>query len=222
MRRNTIRALIAIGAVLALWLTLRSGESETGAGGGSGLERAGADSAADRPDANPLASRLGDAEGLADPPAGASPLAAAPGSSFPSAESFDAEQGSGELPSIEQRSDLSPEGDSGGDAETEAKAGGMPPYPPLAGAQIGGREPEKAPATEVFEPAPDEPDRSDPSAQPAPAAEESEVLSREEIQRRVEKILPDGSMPDDQLALAREAEAKRILERSKIAAGLAN
>jgi hypothetical protein len=225
MTRNTILAVIAIGAALALWLALRGDSADparnaAGTGSGTAVERAG-DRAVDRPDANPLARRPGGAEG-ADQPAGASPVAVVPGSTLSDGESasLDAEPGyPGELPSA--GSDLSSGGESGRAPETEAQAGGMPRQLPLGRSGIAAREPESAPVTEVPEPAPDEPDRSDPLAPSEPAAEDAEILSAEEIQERVEKILPDGSMPEDELARAREAEARRILERSKIAAGLA-
>jgi hypothetical protein len=51
-------------------------------------------------------------------------------------------------------------------------------------------------------------------------ASEGGVLSAEEIARRVDQLLPDGSQPPEALARARQLESQRILERSRLAAAL--
>jgi hypothetical protein len=216
MQRNTIFALIAICVGLAVWLALRSPESADRAGSSAGAgspiagEPVGGESGADRSDANRMPRRPGDAQGDISTLPGGSPLAAAPDPSSPDEdpESSPDEPGSSAALSVDDRSDRS--------AESEGA------YSPVGTWSGGGAGLARAPtnAPEALQPAPGEPAVH--PQQPAPSADDAQVLSADEIARRVEKILPDGSMPDDQLAVAREAEAKKILERSKIAAGLAN
>jgi hypothetical protein len=219
---------VAVGVVVLFVASRHQSGAPAAVGPGTSLERPAADGPLDPVTAIPPAGRPGGAEvDDADrAPGDASPLAAAGGSSYPSTtadpESFDAGPSSEDSSSFGQLDDPSAESDPGRDPSTEANAGALPSDPLIGGARIGRREPANAPATEVVEPSPDEPDPSSQAAPPTPTADQAEVLSPEEIQRRVEKILPDGSMPEDQLAAAREAEAKRILERSKIAAALTN
>jgi hypothetical protein len=103
---------------------------------------------------------------------------------------------------------------SGPDVVDDAPAaGGASPPPGVGGAARAERGPEPTPPAE---PDPEVPGRG--SADP----EQCGAFSAAEIALRVEKALPRGSLPENQLAALREVEQKRLCDQARRALEFAN
>lgn len=210
MQRVAIFALCAIVGMAIVWFLVRSGEP------GGGGKRAGVIGAASpsgstghldpsRPGAGPMRAREGSAN---EPGGGRGPAVhgAATGSSTRSTQAGSSSADLAVAPSdghpvgqraardSDQDAPVSPE-------EAERWARQQARTEPVASADGEGGE-------------------GSPSNPNAPATKGG-VLSSDEIDGRVNNTLPDGSMPLDALAKARELEHARILRNSMLAAALA-
>ena len=228
MQRVAILVLCAIAAVAILWFLVRPGDSghesdggqQAGSVAGTQPPSSNRDRAASRPGAGSEQALESAGEG-----AGAgelAPHAAATGSSTGSArlEASDApaaaaRPGAGRVGQPgELESDA--EAPSPSDAERAGPLDSQAQRPALM-------EPDSQTPSAASEPAftaEGDGDAGSPSGRGTQATVEGGVLTPQEIARRVEKALPDGSLPPDELAAARKAQADLILQRSKTAAGL--
>ena len=230
MKRAAIFALCASVGVTIVWFLVRSGESGSGGERDGGITAASPSDSASSPDpTRPGAAPMRARESTGDEPGSRGGLAAhgaAGGSSIRSGRIGSADAESEAVPSDGRSVGQRAERDS--DAQTpldpEAERSG-----PI---DLGSRQ--QAPTAPDSENAPELPEPAfsvdgaghvgSPSAGDAQAPEGGEglgVLDPQEIERRAEKAYPDGSLQPDELAKARGIEADRILQKSKIAAGLA-
>jgi len=230
MQRVAISVLCAIVAVAMVWFLVRSGASD------STGDRTGGISAASRPgsagsfnSSHPGPDRLRAQAGSGGEPGSGGGLAspgAAGGSSTRSAR----------IGSANAESEVAPPGGQPVGQRAERDSDAQAPLDPDAerAGPIDLGSQRQAPTVPDSQDAPSTPEpsygadgeggeasASSRDAQAVDGGEALGVLEPQEIERRAEKAYPDGSLPPDELAKARTLEAAKILERSKIAAGLA-
>ena len=230
MQRVGIFSLCAIVAVAMVWFLVRSGESgSTGERTGGITTASPSGSAASLDPAQPGPAPMQARAGSGDEPASGGGLAshgAADGSLTRSARIGSADAASEAAPpdaeSVGQRAEHDSDAQTPLDPDAERAApidlGSQRQAPTAPDSQDSPETPEPSYGADGEG---GEASASSRDAQAVDGGEALGVLEPQEIERRAEKAYPDGSLPPDELAKARTLEAAKILERSKIAAGLA-